>query len=101
MKNLPKAFAGVHFIRWIATYPVDKVIRSLNNWGLVTNPASTTKHNFLGKCACVTFGDERLGLCEVNCYFNTTIQLSGEIDNTVGSLYQRRICLQQPLVSAS
>ena len=32
MKNLPKAFVGVHFIRWIATYPLDKVIRSLNNW---------------------------------------------------------------------
>jgi len=24
---------GVHFIRWIAIYPVDKIIRSLNNWG--------------------------------------------------------------------
>ena len=24
----------VHFIRWIATYPLDKVIRSLNNRGL-------------------------------------------------------------------
>ena len=29
----PKALVGVHFIRWIATYPLDKVIRSLNNWG--------------------------------------------------------------------
>ena len=23
------------FLRWIATYPVDKVMRSLNNWGQV------------------------------------------------------------------
>ena len=23
----------IHFIRWIATCPLDKVIRSLNNWG--------------------------------------------------------------------
>ena len=33
MENLPKALVGVHLLRWIATYPVDKVIRSLNNWG--------------------------------------------------------------------
>ena len=26
-----KALVGVHLLRWIATYPVDKVIRSLNN----------------------------------------------------------------------
>jgi len=26
---------GAHFIRWIAVYQVDKVIRPLNNWGLV------------------------------------------------------------------
>ena len=33
MENLPKALVGVHLLRWITTYPVDKVIRSLNNWG--------------------------------------------------------------------
>ena len=27
------AVVGVHLLRWILTYPVDKVIRSLNNWG--------------------------------------------------------------------
>ena len=35
MENLPKALVGVHLLRWIATYPVDKVICSLNNWVLV------------------------------------------------------------------
>ena len=34
MENLPKALIGVYLLRWIATYPVDKVIRSLNNWDL-------------------------------------------------------------------
>ena len=34
MENLPKAFLGGHLLRWITTYPLDKVIRSLNNWGL-------------------------------------------------------------------
>ena len=29
--NLAKALVEVHLLRWIATYPVDKVIRSLNN----------------------------------------------------------------------
>ena len=33
MDNLPKALAEVHLLRWIATYPLDKVICSLNNWG--------------------------------------------------------------------
>ena len=32
-KNLQKALVGVHLLRWIVTYPVDKVIHSLNNWG--------------------------------------------------------------------
>ena len=35
MKNLPKALDVVHLLRWIASYPVDKVIRSLNYWGKV------------------------------------------------------------------
>ena len=26
--------AGVHLLHWIVTYPVDKVICSLNNWSL-------------------------------------------------------------------
>ena len=34
-ENLAKALVGVHLLRWIATYPVDKVIRSSNNWGLM------------------------------------------------------------------
>ena len=33
MENLPKALVGVQLLLWIATYPVDKVIRSLNKWG--------------------------------------------------------------------
>ena len=33
--KLAKALVGVHLLRWIATYPVDKVIRSLNNWGQI------------------------------------------------------------------
>ena len=33
MENLPKALVGAHLLCWIATYPLDKVIRSLNNWG--------------------------------------------------------------------
>ena len=37
MENLPKALVGVHLLRWIATYPVDKAIRSLNNWGQMNN----------------------------------------------------------------
>ena len=36
MLNLPEALVGVHLLRWIVAYPVDKVIRSLNNWGLVS-----------------------------------------------------------------
>ena len=32
MENLPKALVGVHLLHWIETYPVDKVIHSLNNW---------------------------------------------------------------------
>ena len=35
--NLPEALVGVHLLHWIATYPVDKVIHSLNNWGLHIN----------------------------------------------------------------
>ena len=35
VENLPKALVGVHSLSWIATYPVDKVIHSLNNWGLI------------------------------------------------------------------
>ena len=38
MENLPKALFGVHLFRWIVTYPVDKVIHSLNNWRLVSIP---------------------------------------------------------------
>ena len=34
MESLPKVLVGVHLHRCIVTYPVDKVIRSLNNWGL-------------------------------------------------------------------
>ena len=34
MENLPKALVEVHLLRWIVTYPVDKVIHSLNNWRL-------------------------------------------------------------------
>ena len=37
VKNLPNALFRVHLLRWIATYPLDKVIRSLNNRGLVAN----------------------------------------------------------------
>ena len=33
-ENLSKALVGVHLLRWIVTYPVDKVIRSSSNWGL-------------------------------------------------------------------
>ena len=35
MENLPKALVRVHLLRWIATYPVDKVIHSLNKWGQI------------------------------------------------------------------
>ena len=35
MENLPKALCGVYLLYWIVTYSVDKVIRSLNNWGQV------------------------------------------------------------------
>ena len=35
--KLAKALVGVHLICWIATYPVDKVVHSLNNWGLIYN----------------------------------------------------------------
>ena len=35
VENLPKASVGVQLLHWIATYPVDKVFRSLNNWGQV------------------------------------------------------------------
>ena len=34
--DLVKAFVGVHLLSWIVTYPVDKVIRSLNNWGVAS-----------------------------------------------------------------
>ena len=40
---------GVHLLRWIATYPVDKVIHSLNNWGLVRPIAKlASKHQPVG-----------------------------------------------------
>ena len=42
MENLPKASVGVHLLRWIATYPVDKVMRSLKNRGLVFNVSACT-----------------------------------------------------------
>ena len=35
MENLAKALVGVNLLRWIVTYPVDKVIRSLNTWGQI------------------------------------------------------------------
>ena len=35
VENLPKPLVGVHLLRWLGTYPVDKVICSLNNWHLV------------------------------------------------------------------
>ena len=37
MENLPKVLGGVYLLYWIVTYPVDKVIRSSNNWGQVVN----------------------------------------------------------------
>ena len=33
--DLPKALVEVHLLPWIATYPLDKVIRSLNDQGLM------------------------------------------------------------------
>ena len=36
MENLAKVLGGVYLLCWIVTYPVDKVICSLNNWGLVS-----------------------------------------------------------------
>ena len=35
MENLPKALGGAYLLCWTVTYPVDKVVRSLNNWGQV------------------------------------------------------------------
>ena len=35
MENLPEVLFGVHLHRWIVTYPLDKVIRPLNNWGQI------------------------------------------------------------------
>ena len=43
-EKLAKALGGVYFIRWIAIYPLDKVIRSLNNWGL--DPVVQRADNF-------------------------------------------------------
>ena len=31
--NYQRILAGVHFIRWIAVYPLETAIRSLNKWG--------------------------------------------------------------------
>ena len=33
VESFPETFSGAHLHRWIVTYPVDKVIRALNNWG--------------------------------------------------------------------
>ena len=44
MKNLPKALVRVHFIRWIATYPLDEVTHSLDNRGLVFVPNSVKNY---------------------------------------------------------
>ena len=52
MKNLPKALVGVHFIHWIATYPLDKVIRSLNNRGLAYKPLRNKRK----KAVMIVFG---------------------------------------------
>ena len=41
MENLPKALVGVYSPRWITSYPVDKAIRSLNNWDQSYNLATT------------------------------------------------------------
>ena len=35
VENFPETFSGVHLHRWIVTYPADKFIRPLNNWGQV------------------------------------------------------------------
>ena len=35
METLPKALIGVHLLHRIVTYPVDKVVRSLNNCALM------------------------------------------------------------------
>ena len=32
----PKASNGIRWLRWIETYPVNKVIRFSNNWGQVS-----------------------------------------------------------------
>ena len=32
-ENLPEVFFGVHLHSAIVTYPLDKVMRPLNNWG--------------------------------------------------------------------
>ena len=31
----PKASNGIRWLRWIVTYPVNKDMKVLNNWGLV------------------------------------------------------------------
>ena len=47
VENLPEALVGAHLLRWIATYPVDKVIHSLNNRG--QTPISCWTCGSLGK----------------------------------------------------
>ena len=47
MENLPEALVGVHLLRWIVTYPVDKVIHSLNNWGQVDHRRSRENFDYI------------------------------------------------------
>ena len=41
---LSNVLQPIHFIRRLATYPLDKVIRSLINWGLIGNFSWFTDH---------------------------------------------------------
>ena len=58
MVNLTKALIGVHLLRWIATHPVDKVIRSLNNWRLTINKKTYSGwpwKKLVLKCRCLLY----------------------------------------------
>ena len=72
MENLPEVLSGVHLRCWIV-YPLDKVIRPLNNWGLVcttvvdmslsvSSSALAFSHNLKVCCFCPTVGTNKTGI---------------------------------------
>ena len=49
LSSVKNILQPMHFICWIATYPLDKVICSLNNWGQVLKGKAYKQENLYFK----------------------------------------------------